>query len=77
MTQDNNPFQTSCDQLLTPVFEALTAPGAQPLVLGPHGSGLAFILSLLTTPHNEASASARPREGIIPQHSLYSDTNPG
>ncbi|MYC27411.1 MAG: transcription-repair coupling factor [Nitrospira sp. SB0662_bin_26] len=66
----NNPFQASCDQLLASVFEALTTPGAQPLVLGPHGSGLAFILSLLTTPHTEASASARPREEIIPQHSL-------
>ena len=66
----NNPFQASCDQLLTPVFEALTTPRAQPLVLGPHGPGLAFILSLLRTTGSESSASARPFEGVIPHHWL-------
>ena len=68
----NNPFQQSCDLMLAPLFEALTAPGAQPLILGPHGPGLAFILSLLrtTAQRDEASASEGPFQGVIPHHWL-------
>ena len=68
----NNPFQSSCDQILTPMFEVLTTPGAQPLVLGPHGPSLAFILSLLRTTEqrDEAPASERPFQGVIPHNWL-------
>ena len=66
----NNPFQASCDRILAPLFEALTTPGAQPLVLGPHGPSLAFILSLLRTTGDEASASERPFHGVIPHNWL-------
>lgn len=66
----NNPFQQSGDRILAPLFEALTSPGTQPLVLGPHGPGLAFILSLLRTTADEAPASERPFHGVIPHHWL-------
>ncbi len=66
----NTPFQQSCDRILAPLFEALTAPGAQPLILGPHGPGLAFILSLLRMAGDEASASERPFQGVIPHNWL-------
>ncbi len=68
----NKPFQASCDQILAPLFEALTSPGAQPLVLGPHDSGLAFILSLLRTTgqRDEASAAEHPFQGVIPPNWL-------
>ncbi len=62
--------QSLCDHLLKPVFEALTTPAARPLVVGPHGSSLAFILSLLLTTreHHGKAASAHefPLQGIIP-----------
>ena len=66
----NNPFQQSCDRMLAPLFEALTSPGAQPLVLGPHGPGLAFLLSLLRTTGDEASPSERAFQGVIPHNWL-------
>ncbi|MCY4613671.1 MAG: transcription-repair coupling factor [Nitrospira sp.] len=68
----NTPFQASCDRILTPLFEALTAPGAQPLVLGPHGPGLAFILSLLRTTEqrDETPAAAGSFQGVIPSNWL-------
>ena len=54
------------------MFEALTTPGAQPLVLGPHGPSLAFLLSLLRTTEqrDEAPASERPFQGVIPHNWL-------
>ena len=66
----NNPFQQSCDRYLAPLFEALTTPGAQPLVLGAHGPALAFILSLLRATGDEVSASERPFQGVIPHNWL-------
>ena len=68
----NHPFQASCDRILTPLLEALTTPGSQPLVLGPRGPSLAFILSLLrtTAQRDEASASERPFQETIPRNWL-------
>ncbi len=61
---------SSCDQMLTPVLEALTTPGAHPFMVGAHGPSLAFILSaLMTTQHHQNGAtSARDLsfQGILP-----------
>ncbi len=67
-------LQSSCDHILMPLLEALTAPGAQPLVLGPHGPSLAFILSLLRTTHQgddqTASAYDQSLQGTLPHNWL-------
>ena len=41
--------QASWARLLTPMIEACATPGTKPFVVGPHGPGLAFLLSLLMT----------------------------
>ncbi len=60
----------SCEHVLTPVLEALTAPGATPFLAGAHGSSLAFTLSALmaTQSRRDATAPARdlPFQGILP-----------
>ncbi|MDD9859907.1 MAG: transcription-repair coupling factor [Nitrospira sp.] len=61
---------TACDQLLTPVLEALTTPGAAPFVVGAQGPSLAFTLSALMMTqqgHDKTTAALDlPFHGILP-----------
>ena len=61
---------TACDQLLTPVLEALTTPGAAPFVVGAQGPSLAFTLSaLMMTQQGQEkdAAGTSPHPGPLPE----------